>query len=153
MRTRKIQVKGFVRAQIVDNKTKKIIGDTGWLQNQLTNYGLEKCICGAPIGAASVQVAGMILGTGADPASDATALDGSNTNQYSALGYSSVTASLTARMSQSFDGENGTMETLGNVGLLAASTGSLIAGKSFATSSLGSDQDLNVTYQLNYSTS
>ena len=153
MRTQKIQVKGFVRAQIVDKKTKKIIGDSGWLENQLTNYGLNSCICAAPIGAASVQVAGMILGTGGDPASSATSLAGSNTDQYSVLGYSSVTGSLTARMSQSFDGANGTMETLGNVGLLAASTGSLIAGKSFATSSLGSDQDVNVTYQLQYSTS
>ena len=153
MATRQIKIKGFLRGQIIDRKTRKVRGDTGWLRNQLTNYGLNSCICAAPIGAASVQAAALILGTGSTPASDATALDGSNTDQYSAFEYSSVISSLTARMSGSFAGSNGTMSVLGNAGVLAASTGSLIAGKSFATSSLGSDQDFNLTYQLEYSTS
>ena len=148
-----LKIRGMTRLQIVDKKSRKILGDTGWRKNQITNYGLESCICAAPIGAASVQGAGFILGTGGDPASSATALDGSNTDQYSAFGQSTVSGSLTARMTQSFDGANGSMATMGNIGVLAASTGSLIAGASFATSSLGTDQDVNATYQFEYSTS
>ena len=150
---RAIKVKGFMRAQIVNKKTRKIVGDSGWMKNQVTNYGLNNCIVAAPIGAASVQAAGMMLGSGTNPASSATALDGKNTDQYSAFGQSSVIDSLTARMTQSFDGANGSMATLANIGILAASTGTLIAGITFASSSLGSDQDVNCSYEFQYSTS
>jgi hypothetical protein len=54
-------------------------------------------------------------------------------------------------MTQSFDGAVGSMTKLGNIGILAASTGSLIAGASFATSSLGTDQDVNASYEFQYS--
>jgi len=148
-----IRIKGFTRLQRVDRKTKKIISDTGWLQNQITNYGMNNCLCAAPIGAASVQAAGFVLGTGGDPASSATALEGSNSDQYSAFGQSSVIASLMARLTGSFAGSNGSMATLGNIGILAASNGSLIAGKSFPTSSLGADQDINASYEFRYSRS
>lgn len=148
-----IKIKGMSRLQIVDKKTRRIVGDTGWRENQITNYGLNSCICAAPIGAASVQAAGMILGSGTVPASSATALDGSNTDQYSTFAQSAVQASLSARMTQSFDGNASSMATLANIGILAASTGSLIAGLTFASSSLGTDQDVNATYEFQYSTS
>jgi hypothetical protein len=147
----RISVKGFLRLQIVDKKSQKIIGDSGWLNNQITNYGLNNCIVAAPIGAASVQAAGLLLGSGTNPASDATALDGSLSKYYSAFAQSSVIASLTARMTQSFDG---TLDaaTLANMGIFAASDGSLIAGKTFNSSALTTDQDVNCTYELRYST-
>lgn len=150
---RTIKIKGMSRLQIVDEKTRRIVGDTGWRENQITNYGLNSCIVAAPIGAASVQAAGMIIGSGTVPASSATALDGSNTDQYSTFAQSAVQGSLSARMTQSFDGAASSMATLANVGILAASTGSLIAGLTFASSSLGTDQDVNCTYEFQYSTS
>jgi len=151
-RLTKVAVRGFTRLQIVEKKTGKVVGDSGWGENQITDYGLESCIVAAPIGAASVQAAGLMLGSGTNPASDATALDNSNTDYYSAFGQSSVIGSLTARMTQSFDGTLGAA-TLANVGVFAASSGSLIAGKTFASSALTTDQDINVTYELRYSTS
>ena len=63
-----VRMRGFARLQIVDKKTGKIVGDTGWLKNQITNYGLANCLVAAPIGAASVQAAAMILGSGGNPA-------------------------------------------------------------------------------------
>ena len=149
---RKVAIKGFTRLQIVEKKTRKIVGDSGWLQNQITNYGLNSCIVAAPIGAASVQAAGLLLGSGTNPASNAVSLDGGLTAYYAAFALSSVVASLTARMSKSFDGTLGAV-TLANVGVFAASTGSLIAGKTFNSSALSTDQDVNVTYELRYSTS
>ena len=138
--------------QVIDKKTRKIVGDSDWQENQITNYGLNSCIVAAPIGAASVQAAGLMLGSGTNPASSATALDNSNSDYYSAFGQSSVIASLTARMTQSFDGTLGAA-TLANIGVFAASDGSLIAGKTFASSALTTDQDINCTYELRYSTS
>lgn len=147
-----LKIKGMSRLQIVDKKTRKIVGDTGWRRNQITNYGLESCICAAPIGAASVQAAGFVLGSGTVPASSHTVLNGSNSDQYSTFAQSTVNGSLSARMTQSFDGNASSMATLANIGILAASTGSLIAGLTFASSSLGTDQDVNATYELQYST-
>jgi len=152
MKKRKIGIKGFARLQIVDKKSKKIVGDSGWFENQITNYGLNSCICAAPIGAASVQAAGLMLGSGTNPASDAVALPLSNTDYYSAFGQSSVIDSLTARMSQSFDGSEGAA-TIANIGVFAASTGSLLAGKTFASSALATTQSVNCTYEWRYSTS
>jgi len=147
-----ITVKGFSRVQIVDKKTRRVVGDSGWGPNQVTNYGLNSCIVAAPIGAGSVQGAGFMLGSGTNPASDATALPGSNTDYYSAFAQSSVIDSLTARMTQSFDGTLGAA-TLANIGVFAASSGTLLAGKTFASSALSTDQDVNCTYELRYSTS
>jgi hypothetical protein len=151
--TETVKLRGMFRIHIVDKKTRKIVGDSGLIKNQITNYGLNSCLAAAPIGAASVQAAGFIIGSGTVPASDATALDGSNTDQYSAFAQSAVQASTAARMTQSFDGNASSMATLANIGVLAASTGSLIAGATFASSSLGTDQDVNATYEFQYSTS
>ena len=148
---RKIGVKGFARLQIVDNKSKRIVGDSGWFENQITNYGLNSCIVAAPIGAASVVAVGFMLGSGTDPASDAVALPLSNTDYYSTFG-PAVVASLTARMTQSFDGTLGAA-TLANIGVFAASSGTILAGKTFASSALDTSQSVNCTYEWRYSTS
>lgn len=150
---RNVRIRGFTRVQILDKKTRKIVGDSGWKRNQITNYGMESCFAGAPIGAASVQANGMILGSGTVPASSATSLNGSNSAQYSTAAQKSVFGSLTARMTQSFDGNASSMAQLANIGIMAASTGSLIAGAIFASSSLGTDQDVNASYQFQYTLS
>lgn len=148
----KIVLKGFLRAQIVDKKTRKVVGDSGWIQNQITNYGLESCFVGSPIGAGSEQVAAIILGSGTNPASNTASLPNSNTDYYAAFDYSSVIGSLTARMSASFDGTLGAA-TFANMGIMNAITDPLIAGKTFASSALATDQDINATYEIRYSTS
>lgn len=149
--SKELVIKGFTRLQLVNKKTNKVEGDSGWLQNQVTNYGLNSCVVAAPIGAGSVQAAGIMLGSGSVPASDATALPNSLTDYYSTFG-AAVIASLTARMTQSFDGTLGAV-TLSNIGVFAASSGTLLAGNTYASSALATTQDVNVTYELRYSTS
>ena len=151
MKKRKIGVKGFARLQIVDNKSKKIVGDSGWFENQITNYGLNSCIVAAPIGAASIVAAGFRLGSGSSPASDAAALPLSHADYYSTFG-PAVIASLTARMTQSFNGTLGAV-TLANIGVFGNSSGSILAGKSFDSSALATTQSVNCTYEWRYSTS
>ena len=148
-----VAVKGFFRLQIVDKKTRRIVGDTGYFGNQITNYGLESCIVALPLKCAgSLQATGMMLGNGTNPASDAVSLNGSNTDYWASFAQSTVVNSLTAQATASFDGTLGAA-TFANIGLFAASSGSLIAGKTFASSALTTDQDINCTYRLVYSTS
>jgi len=151
--TEGISIKGFMRVQIVDKKTKKIVGDSGYFGNQITNYGLDSCVVALPLCCAgSIQATGMMLGNGTNPASDAVALPGSNTDYWGSFLQSTVIDSLTARATCSFDGTEGAA-TFANMGIFAASTGTLIAGKTFASSAITTDQDINCTYELRYSTS
>lgn len=154
VKKRNIAVKGFARLQIVDNKTKRIVGDSGWFENQITNYGLNSCIVAAPIGAASVQAGGLRLGSGTNPASSAVALDGSHSAYYSAFAQSTVISSLTARMTQGFNGTLGAV-TIANIGVFANSTGSLLAGKTYpgGSSALATTQSVNCSYEWRYTTS
>lgn len=147
-----IGIRGMARLQIIDKKTKKIVGDSGWRKNVLTNYGFNCCLGAAPIGAAnSVQVAGLVLGSGSDAcASSATVLDGINTKQYSSVAQSSMVSSLTAQLSQVFDGAQDSMAKIMNIGVQNGTGGSLIAGLTYASSSLGTDQDVNATYRFVY---
>ena len=144
-----LQVKGFFRAQRVCRKTGKIIGDTGFLQNQITNYGLNSCIAARPIGGGSA-ITSMVVGSGGTPAASDETLAGSNTDLYTSVATSMV-ASSTARMTAVFEGSDSSMAAVGNAGIVAASDGTLIAGVGFATSALATDQALNVTYELRYS--
>ena len=145
-----VTIKGFTRLQILDKKTRKVVGDSGWHQNVITDYGLNSCIAACPIGAASVQAKAMMLGSGSVPASTTASLPNSLTSYYSSFAQSSIIASSTARMTVSFDGTRGAV-TLSNIGIYATSNGSLIAGNSFASSALATDQDVNCTYEFRYS--
>jgi len=144
-------IKGFFRVQIRDKATGKIVGDSGYIQNQITNYGMEKCFVGGPAGTAdTVQIVGAMLGSGAEPAATATSLDGSNTDYYSTVA-ETINNSTQAAFSQTFDGTLGAA-TIANVGLFAASTGSLICGQTYTASTVATTQDVNLTYNLNYAT-
>ena len=147
-----IGIKGFFRVQVVDKKTRKVVGDTGDIPNQITDYGLNNCFLAAPAKAAgSVQIAGAMLGNGTNPASNAVALPGSNTDYYSTVG-TALNDSTQAQFTQSFDGTLGAA-TIANIGLFAASSGTIICGKTFASSAVATSQDVNVTYNINYTTS
>ena len=149
-----IKVKGFFRAQIV-NKRGKIVGDSGWRKNQITNNGWNSCLVAGPIGAAgSYKAAFGALGTGTDAiASDATAVVGtlnSTSDAYIALA-TSVVSSKTARVTFQHDGSLGS----GNVaqeGLFSGQTsGGMVCGNSFNSSALGAAQSINITHELRFS--
>lgn len=150
----KIRVKGFFRAQIVD-KRGRIVGDTGWRKNTITNNGWNSCIAAGPIGAAaSYKAAFGCLGTGTDAvASDATAMVGTLNNTsdaYISLA-TSVVSSKTARVTFQYDGSLGS----GNVaqeGLFSGQTsGGMVCGNTFASSALATSQSINITHELRFS--
>jgi hypothetical protein len=150
-----IVLKGFFRAQLVDRKSGRILGDSGWKENQVTNYGMESCIVAYPMSGISdkSQASVLILGSGTEPASSATTLDGSNTDQASSFAGVSVIGSLTARATQAFEGSNGSMATAANIGLMDHTSGKLIAGNTYASSAMSTDQTINATYELRFTTS
>lgn len=158
MKTRKasegITVRGFFRAQIVDKKTKKIIGDSGWCPNTVTNFGLDNACAGASIGAS-----GSCQALSAHLATQSTAV---NATQISLVGTEntmqdltpSTVATGTARVTCSFDGtDNSATITVGSVGLHSNTNPAtdLIAGQTFTTSQFATNQDLNLTYELRFS--
>ena len=149
--TSKVGIKGFFRLQIVNRKTRKIEGDSGWIENTITNYGFANCLVGAPIQeSSSVLATALALGSaGAAIATSATKLGsmGDTDTWYSTFGPATV-ASLTARMTQTFEGLAAT--TIAEIGVLAAGNGTLIAGNTFASSEMSTDQDVNCTYDLVY---
>lgn len=149
----KISIKGFTRLQIVNKKDRSIHGDTGWMQNQITNYGMESCIVALPLKCAnSIQASGILLGSGTGVASDGTNLTASASDYWKTFEQSTVSNSLTARATCSFDGTlNAT--TLQEIGIKAVSSDTVIAAKSFASSAITTDQDVNCTYELRYTTS
>lgn len=146
-----VTLRGFTRVQIVNKDTRKIVGDTGYLENTITQYGFANCIVASPIKATgSIQILSMLLGSGSTAiATDATKLGASLSKWVSAVAQSSVVETLTARLSQSFDGTDAI--TIKEVGLLSVSNGSLICGNTFNSSALATTQDVNVTYELRYS--
>ena len=152
-KTSNIGVKGFFHAQVMDKKTGKIVGDSGWNQNTMCNLGLNNACAGMSIKATGSYSAGfMAIGKGTD-AINATMTDlKSKENKYLALTPSTV-ATGTARCTCSFDGsDNSATLTIGEIGLFKTdSAGSMIAANTFTTSQMTSDQTLNATYELRFS--
>lgn len=148
-----VSVKGFFRVQLKNKKDGTVEGDSGWIGNQITNYGLNSCIVALPFKCAnSIQATGLMLGSGTGVASDGTNLESGNTDYWTAFAQSTVISSLTARATASIDGTKGAA-TLQEIGVFAASDGTVIAAKSFASSAITTDQDVNCTYELRYTTS
>jgi len=151
--TSRVGVKGFFRTQLMDKKTGKIVSDSGWNENTMTNLGLNNACAGMSIGATGSYAAGfMAIGKGTD-AINATMTDlKSKENSYLALSPSTV-ATGTARATCSFDGsDNSATLTIGEIGLFKTdSAGSMIAANTFTTSQMTTDQTLNATYELRFS--
>jgi len=149
-----INVRGFFRAQICDKKTGRIVGDSGWRPNTVTNFGLDNACAGACIGAAgSAQAASAVMAT------QSTAV---NATQISLVGTEGAVVDLTpttvatgtARVTCSFDGTDlGATITVGSIGLHSNTNAAtdLIAGQSFTTSQMATNQDLNISYELRFS--
>lgn len=147
-----MRVKGFMRVQIVDKDSGKIVGDSGWKKNTVVNLGFQDYIVGA-VGAlaGSKQVSYMAIGTGAAPAATDTSLAGETgvrvTTSNSAI--SSKTLQTTAQFAGSSMGGTCTIQ---NVALANTSSGgTILCGTTYATSQWASNQNVNATYQLRFS--
>ena len=154
MQVEPIKLRGFFRVALEEND--EIVGDSGWQSNVVTNEGMRNYLArllGALAG--SSQISHVALGTGAAPATDATALPGelaenvrkavtAATNGSSAVQFTATFASADSFVTAT--------RNISNIGLFAVSTlGTIFAGNTYASSSCATNQNVNVTYQIQFS--
>lgn len=150
-------VRGFFRVQLREDG--RIAGDSGWRENQVTNLGINQYLVNWLLGdtANGKSVTHMGLGTGGAPASDATTLTGQPADSKRAAVSTSVVSSRTAQFTAAFNSSDSFLTAsanISNVGLFntsATNAGTLFAGNTFASSSVATNQSVNVTYQIRIS--
>jgi len=149
-----IKVKGVFRLQIEEDGA--IVGDSGWNSNLITTDGFNNFLAKAlGASAGSSQIGFVALGTGSAPASNATSLDQELPNsKRAAVTFASSTNSKAAVFTATFQSSNsflGAQSNLSNIGLFASSSGgTLFAGTTYTSSACATNQNVNVTYQLNF---
>ena len=176
-----VKVRGFFRLQITEDQNGKsvVVGDSGidengrlingdgFRENQVTNDGITEYLVKPVMGAAGLAVSRMALGSGGAPAAGDTVLTGENfhkstnstTNSRASVS-TSVVSSKTAQFTAAFISANSFVTAsvnISNIGLFnsyltsLANVGTLLAGNTYASSSLATNQNVNATYQLRFS--
>ena len=155
-----LRLRGFLRVQIEDRPSGKIVGDSGWIENVITNPGKQdylSALLGNTTG--SKQVGYIALGTGTEPAAAGTALQGEISNTGGNKTRKDVTVSVSAsskvRFTATFvshsDSHFSAARTLKNIGLFAHSTtDNIFAGNTYTTSSINTNQNCNATYDITF---
>ena len=176
-----MRVRGFFRLQITedgkvvgdsgigaDGKLIEMGGGPGMRENQVTNLGIQNYVVNRLMGAAAGTTVGyMALGTGTAPAASDTTLNGENfhkstnstTNSRASVS-TSVVSSKTAQFTAAFNSANSFVTAtanISNIGLFdsyltsLANVGTLFAGNTYASSSVATNQNVNATYQIQFS--
>ena len=162
-----VKIEGFSRVRIVDPDG-KIAGDSGWTgPNTIVDLGFMQYLCmslGSEAG--SKYVAYVRLGEGGAPGTTDTELEsqcvGTNAIPFS----KGVTAGSVANHTEQFTATFGssdafittsTSEDIANIGLYdvtyhANTHGTLFAGNTYTSSTCASNQDVQITYQIRFST-
>jgi hypothetical protein len=144
-------LRGFLRVKLGEddeNGNPVVVGDSGWVENQITNLGWEKFILSS-IGSVtdSLYVKRCVLGVGGIPASNATACP-SETRRSTNIGVA-TSGSFTLQFTTNF--VSGTAGGDIDVCCLVndtASDGTIMCGTSFTSSAWASNQAVSVTYEL-----
>ena len=152
-----VAAKGFFRLQIEEGG--KVVGDSGWKQNQVTNVGFDQYLCQTVAGmGGSKTVAYAIIGTGTAPGAAATALDGEITDAADMRCAVTPTTinSKTVQFAFTLASNKITAaKTIQNVGLInhssTATAGTILCGNTYTTSALATNQSINGSYQLRFS--
>lgn len=146
-----LKIRGFYRVQLDEDG--KIVGDSGWLENQITDSGVRYYLAYSlgNIGG-SLYVSHAALGSGTVPASNATTLDGEVVKRasVSAASSGSTAVQFTATFSSTASFVTNT-QNISNIGLFnSSSTGTLFAGNTYNSSSCATNQNVNVTYTITF---
>ena len=156
------KLRGFFRVNLVEDSAdgkQKIVGDSGWRENQVTNLGIQDYLVDHLIGnAGGKAVTHMALGTGGAPAAADTSLAGEITHATNSRKTvsTSIVASKTGQFTAAFNSADSFVTAsvnISNVGLFETSTtqgGTLFAGNTYTSSSLATNQNVNVTYQIRF---
>ncbi len=164
--TDSLGLRGFFRVQILDGS--KVAGDSGWIENTVTNQGKnDYLLTWLVTGSGGKFVSSMGLGTGGAPAAGDTTLSGEifdkstngTTNSRAAVS-TSINTLTQAQFTAAFNSANSFVtasHNISNVGLFntyltsLANAGTLFAGNTFTSSSVATNQSVQVTYQVNLS--
>lgn len=160
----KSSIKGMFRVQLTEDG--KIVGDSGWKNNQITNDGFNSYLVNQ-LGTSLTgsKISHVALGTGGAPASNATTLTGEvSTNGSGSVVRAAVTAatsstSKTLRNTATFSSANSFITAsanISNIGLFGVSgpttaSGTLFAGNTYTSSALATNQNVNITYDIIFS--
>lgn len=147
-------LRGFYQVQITEDDG-EIVGDSGRLENQVTNDGFLSYLVkllGAVAG--SSQIGYMGLGTGGAPNATDTTLEGEVESRQAvtaATSSDSKTLRFTATFASSDEFVTDT-QNISNIGLFALdAAGVLFAGNTFASSSCATNQAVQATYDVVFS--
>jgi hypothetical protein len=141
------RIRGFIRGQIVDSKTGKVVSDTGIVENKICNYGLQALAAFAAHAAGSVYPSYAVLATQTDAMNiTQTALSGTS-NSFKAFDASGTSGS-SASYSCSFAGANGAISVAAAALHTTNALGGMWAGQTFNASSMATNQNFNLTYTL-----
>ena len=150
-------MKGFFRLNIMEadkDGEMKVVGDSGWVENTVTEYGFEQAVATQVAGAAGLAPTYLALGTGTAPGASATTLEGeiapATACRMSIL--TSVVSSKTLRMTGSLNSNLiAGQSTIQNIGVWGhSSTGSVMSGDTYAVSTLATNQTVNATYEWRF---
>jgi len=145
-----ISVRGFIRAQLHDAATGAVVGDSGWVENLITDTGFAHYICGCVGGVANSSQVNYIC-VAAQTAAPASGDDSLGTEQTRKAGSKSFVANGTLRSTASW-ATNEANTTLGTIALYATDTGgSMACATTFSSSAKTTDQTLSATYDLRFS--
>jgi hypothetical protein len=150
----RVVVRGFLRGQLVNGITGKVEGDTGWIENQLVNFGLNSlgCFLASVVGSSGINYA--VMATQAVAMNISQVSLSGTTNSVRAVNIS-TSGTMTVTYTASFASTDLTGScSVAAAGLMFTNTGSasLFAGQTFATSQWSNNQNFNLTYQLRFAT-
>lgn len=153
-----VKVQGFYRVKLVEDRNGKsvVVGDSGFMQNQVVNLGFQDYLCKTLAGASgSKTISHIALGTGTAPGATDTSLNGEimSSTQRTTVS-TSISGSKTLQFTAAFASANSFLTAsanLSNVGLFNTSTaGTLFSGNTYASSACATNQSVNVTYQIQF---
>lgn len=159
-----VKIKGMFHLQIVEDMpdgSQKIVGDSGWIENLVTNGGFLNVTKLIGTGNTGSQISHAALGTGGAPsAADTTQSGEVSTNGSGSVVRAALTAvtsssSKTLRNTGSFASNSVVTATanISNIGLWNTSgpttaSGALMCGNTYTSSALATNQSVQFTYDL-----
>lgn len=158
-----VKLRGIFRVQVVETGEDgpRVVGDSGWKKNVVTDQGIQDYIVRHLIGDTAnrkfVQYAN--LGTGTAPASTALSLPGefsqNGGNRLGVTANTSIVSSKTAQWTGQFLSNLyfTASTTIANIGLFSAqgsTAADLFAGNTYTGSTVQTNQNVNFTYQIRF---
>ena len=160
----KIGIEGFARIHIKQDG--ELVGDSGWMKNAITDFGLDECLAQTLLKlVGSKPVGAVALGSGAAPNSTTASLpaviqdvtNARNTPSKSVATHANASG-VTCRWHGAFSSDVSHFDTshnISNIGLYdvtLTSDGSVIAGATYTGSVLETNQDVEYTYEWRFAT-